>query len=124
GADPIVPPVPGLRELDGVWTNREATGMKAVPRRVLVLGGGPVGVEMAQVVRRFGGEVVIVEAAARVLPREPARLGDALAEVLYRDGIELVLGQQATAARRGDVRPRARRRHGAARRQTARRHRP
>ena len=43
GADPIVPPIPGLRELDGVWTNREVTGMKAVPRRLLVLGGGPVG---------------------------------------------------------------------------------
>src|SRR4051812_26917796 len=45
GADPIIPPIPGLRELDGIWTNREATGMKAVPRRMLVLGGGPVGVE-------------------------------------------------------------------------------
>src|SRR5262249_10523635 len=44
GADPIVPPVPGLRELEGVWTNREVTGIKAVPRRLLVLGGGPVGV--------------------------------------------------------------------------------
>src|SRR5215213_3474560 len=55
GADPIVPPVPGLRELEGLWTNREATGMKAVPRRLLVLGGGPVGVEMAQVGRRLGG---------------------------------------------------------------------
>src|SRR5215204_5347931 len=41
GADPIIPPIPGLRELDGIWTNREATGMKAVPRRLLVLGGGP-----------------------------------------------------------------------------------
>ena len=50
GPTPIVPPVPGLRELDGVWTNREVTGMKAVPRRLLVLGGGPVGVEMAQAV--------------------------------------------------------------------------
>jgi pyruvate/2-oxoglutarate dehydrogenase complex dihydrolipoamide dehydrogenase (E3) component len=102
GAEPIVPPVPGLRELDGVWTNREATGMKAVPRRLLVLGGGPVGVELAQVVRRFGGEVVIVEAAERLLPREPARLGEALAGALRRDGIELVLGLQATAARRDE----------------------
>ena len=58
GADPVIPPIPGLRELEGVWTNREATGMKAVPRRLLVLGGGPVGVEMAQAVRRLGGEVV------------------------------------------------------------------
>src|SRR6478735_6936757 len=43
GADPFVPPIPGLRELDGVWTNREATGMKAVPGSIVVLGGGPVG---------------------------------------------------------------------------------
>ncbi len=56
GADPIVPAIPGLRELDGVWTNREVTGMKAVPRRLLILGGGPVCVEMTQVVRRLGGE--------------------------------------------------------------------
>jgi pyruvate/2-oxoglutarate dehydrogenase complex dihydrolipoamide dehydrogenase (E3) component len=100
GADPIIPPVPGLRELDGVWTNREATGMKAVPRRLLVLGGGPVGVELAQAVRRFGGEVAIVEGAEHVLPREPAPLGEALGEVLRRDGIELVLGARASAARR------------------------
>jgi pyruvate/2-oxoglutarate dehydrogenase complex dihydrolipoamide dehydrogenase (E3) component len=100
GADPIVPPVPGLRKLEGIWTNREVTGMKAVPRRLLVLGGGPVGVEMAQAVRRLGGEVALVEGAQHVLPREPAPLGEALGEVLRRDGIELVLGMHATAARR------------------------
>ena len=86
GADPIVPPIPGLRELEGVWTNREVTGMKAVPRRLLVLGGGPVGVEMAQAVRRLGGEVALVEGAEHVLAREPAPLGEALGEVLRRDG--------------------------------------
>ena len=105
GADPIVPPVPGLRELDGLWTNREATGMKAVPRRLLVLGGGPVGVEMAQAVRRFGGEVVVIERSERVLAREAAPLGEALGEVLRRDGIELVLGVRASQrerARDGD----------------------
>jgi dihydrolipoamide dehydrogenase len=100
GADPIVPPVPGLRELDGAWTNREATGMKAVPRRLLVLGGGPVGVELAQAVRRFGGEVALVEGGEHVLPREPAPLGEALGEVLRRDGVELALGEMASAARR------------------------
>src|ERR1700684_919859 len=46
GSDPVIPPVPGLRELEGVWTNRGVTGMKAVPRRLLILGGGPVGAEM------------------------------------------------------------------------------
>ena len=100
GSDPIVPPIPGLRELDGVWTNREVTGMKAVPRRLLILGGGPVGVEMAQAVRRLGGEVSLVEGAGHVLSREPAPLGEALGEVLRRGGIELVLGMHATAARR------------------------
>src|SRR4029078_6547174 len=100
GADPIVPPIPGLRELDGVWTNREVTGMKAVPRRLLILGGGPVGVEMPQAVRRLGGDVALVEGAEHLLAREPAPLGEALAEVLRRDGIELVLGVHATGARR------------------------
>ena len=100
GAEPIVPPIPGLRELDGIWTNREATGMKAVPRRLLVLGGGPVGVEMAQAVRRLGGEVALIEGAAHVLAREPAPLGEALGEVLRRDGIELIVEAHATAARR------------------------
>ena len=75
-------------------------GMKEVPRRMLVLGGGPVGVEMAQAVRRFGGEVVIVEGAEHLLAREPAPLGEALAEVLRRDGVELALGVQASSARR------------------------
>jgi pyruvate/2-oxoglutarate dehydrogenase complex dihydrolipoamide dehydrogenase (E3) component len=100
GADPIVPPVPGLRELEGVWGTREATSMKAVPRRLLVLGGGSAGVELAQVVRRLGGEAVLVEGADRVLPREPAPLGKALGEALERDGIELMLGRHATAARK------------------------
>jgi pyruvate/2-oxoglutarate dehydrogenase complex dihydrolipoamide dehydrogenase (E3) component len=100
GSDPFVPPVPGLRELEGVWGTREATSMKTVPRRLLVLGGGAAGVELAQVVRRFGGEVVLVEGADRVIPREPAPLGHALSEALRRDGIELALGIHATAARR------------------------
>ena len=100
GSDPVVPPIPGLRELEGVWGTREATSMKAVPRRLLVLGGGSAGLELAQVERRLGGEAVIVEGADRVLPREPAPLGEALAEALRRDGIELMLGMHATAARR------------------------
>jgi dihydrolipoamide dehydrogenase len=99
GSDPFVPPIPGLRELDGVWGTREATSMTAVPRRLLVLGGGPAGVEMAQVVQRFGGEVALIEGAEHVLPREAAPLGEALGEALRRDGIELVLGTRATAAR-------------------------
>ena len=99
-----MPPVPGLRELEGVWTNREVTGMKAVPRRLLILGGGPVGVEMAQAVRRLGGEVALVDGGEHVLAREPAPLGEALGEVLRREGIELVLvpRRDRRAARRRD----------------------
>jgi len=100
GSNSVMPPIPGLAELDGVWTNREVTGMKAVPRRLLILGGGPVGAEMAQAVRRLGGEVVVVEGADHVLAREPAPLGHALGDVLRADGVELILGVQATGARR------------------------
>jgi dihydrolipoamide dehydrogenase len=100
GSDAVIAPVPGLRELDGVWTNRGVTGMKAVPRHLLILGGGPVGAEMAQAVRRLGGEVTLVEAAGHVLAREPVPLGLALGEELIAEGIELILGVQATAARR------------------------
>ncbi len=100
GADAVIPPVPGLRELDGVWTNREVTGMKAVPRRLLILGGGPVGVEMAQAIRRLGGETVIVEMSEHLLSHEPAPLGEMLGEALLRDGVELFLSANATAARR------------------------
>ena len=100
GADPIVPPVPGLRELDGVWGSRDVTSMKAVPRRLLILGGGPVGVEMAQAVRRLGGEAVVIDMSEHVLGREPAPLGEALGEVLRSEGIELVLSVNVNAARR------------------------
>lgn len=100
GASPIVPPVPGLRELDGLWTSREATSMTAVPRRLLIMGGGPVGVEIAQVVRRLGGEVVLVDRSAHVLGREPAQLGEALGDVLRGEGIELVLSAGVARARR------------------------
>jgi pyruvate/2-oxoglutarate dehydrogenase complex dihydrolipoamide dehydrogenase (E3) component len=99
GSAPIVPPVKGLAELEGVWGTREATSMKAVPRRLLVLGGGAAGVEIAQIVRRLGGEAALVEGSDRVIPREAAPLGQALSEALRRDGIELVLGQHAAAAR-------------------------
>jgi pyruvate/2-oxoglutarate dehydrogenase complex dihydrolipoamide dehydrogenase (E3) component len=100
GSDPAMPPVDGLDALDDVWTNREVTGLHEVPRRLLVLGGGPVGVEMSQAVARMGGEVVLIENAPHLLSREPAELGEALAGVLEADGVELHIGVHATAARR------------------------
>src|SRR5678815_2218303 len=100
GADPIIPPVPGLFDIEGVWTSREATSMKAIPRRLLILGAGPVGVEMAQAVHRLGGAVSLVEHSAHVLPREPAPLGEALGDVMRREGIDIVHKVRATRARR------------------------
>jgi dihydrolipoamide dehydrogenase len=100
GSDPVVPPVPGLRELPGVWTNREVTAMKAIPRRLLILGGGPVGCELAQAVRRLGGEVVLIEGGPQVLARMPAALGAALGDVLRSDGVDLHTGAHAVRAGR------------------------
>ena len=102
GSDPVIPPIPGLAEADGVWTNREATALTEVPRRLLVLGGGPVGVEMGQAVRRMGASVALVEGQDHLLPREPAPLGQALGRALAADGIELCFGEHASAVRRED----------------------
>jgi pyruvate/2-oxoglutarate dehydrogenase complex dihydrolipoamide dehydrogenase (E3) component len=102
GSDPVIPPIEGLHELEGVWTNREVTGFKAaeLPRRLLVLGGGPVGVEMAQALRRMGSSVAVAEGSERLLAREPQALGEALGAALEAEGIELHFGQYASRARR------------------------
>jgi pyruvate/2-oxoglutarate dehydrogenase complex dihydrolipoamide dehydrogenase (E3) component len=96
GSAPAIPPIPGLRELEGVWTNREVTGLTELPRHLVVLGGGPVGVEMAQALARMGTSVALVEGMDHVLPREPMPLGEALAEALRADGVELHFGQRAS----------------------------
>ena len=102
GSEPVIPPIEGLRGLDGVWTNREVTAMTEVPKRLVVLGAGPVGVEMAQAVARMGASVAVVEGMDHVLPREPKPLGDALGEALATDGIELCFGQLASGVRHED----------------------
>jgi pyruvate/2-oxoglutarate dehydrogenase complex dihydrolipoamide dehydrogenase (E3) component len=93
GSDPVIPPVDGLAQVD-YWTNREGTGMKEVPESVVVLGGGPVGVELAQAIRRFGANVAIVE-GNRLLAREGRDAGDAIGRQLKSEGIELHLGVHA-----------------------------
>jgi pyruvate/2-oxoglutarate dehydrogenase complex dihydrolipoamide dehydrogenase (E3) component len=102
GSEPVIPPIDGLRDLDGVWTNREVTGFNPdeLPRRLLVLGGGPVGVEMAQALRRMGSSIALIEGSEHLLAREPRALGEALGEALAADGIELHFGQFASRARR------------------------
>ena len=102
GSDPMIPPIPGLDELDAVWTNREVTALTDVPTRMLVLGGGPVGVEMAQAVARMGASVALVEGQDHLLPREPKQLGEALGEALSAEDIELCFGQHASTVRSED----------------------
>ena len=102
GSDPVIPPIPGLDELDGVWTNRDVTALTDVPGRMLVLGGGPVGVEMAQAVARMGASVALVEGQDHLLPREPKQLGEALGEALSAEDIELCFGQHASTVRSED----------------------
>ena len=84
GSEPVIPPIPGLADLDGVWTNREATAVREVPESIVILGGGPVGVEMAQAFSTLGAAVDLVEGMDHILPREPRALGDALADALAR----------------------------------------
>ena len=127
GSDPVIPPIDGLRELEGVWTNREATGMKEVPDRLLVLGGGPVGVEMAQAVARMGASVALVEAGDHVLnKRAEAGRRRAAQGARGRTASRSTAAPSATGARapRRRLRAGARRRQGAARGQAAGRHRP
>jgi pyruvate/2-oxoglutarate dehydrogenase complex dihydrolipoamide dehydrogenase (E3) component len=99
GTTALVPSIPGLREADP-WTNREATTAQSVPDRLVVLGGGPVGCELAQAYRSFGAQVVLVEAAGRLLSREEPYASDELREALERDGVEVRLGVKASAVRR------------------------
>jgi pyruvate/2-oxoglutarate dehydrogenase complex dihydrolipoamide dehydrogenase (E3) component len=95
GSAPFIPPIPGLRDLDGVWTNREATGVVEIPDSIVILGGGPAGVEMAQAFTRFGTDVDLVEGMDRIMPREPRPLGEALGEALAEERLRIHLGRRA-----------------------------
>ena len=100
GSSSKIPPITGL---DGVriWTNREATLARELPRSLLVLGGGPTGCELAQVYARFGVPVTIVQSGDRLMPTEHPRNSEVVAALLRRDGVDLRLGVRATGARGG-----------------------
>ena len=91
GSVPQIPPIPGLDAVE-YWTNREATTTHEVPGRLIVIGAGPVGCELAQAFARMGSQVTIVDVAERLLPREHPDAGALLADVLSGEGIELRLG--------------------------------
>jgi pyruvate/2-oxoglutarate dehydrogenase complex dihydrolipoamide dehydrogenase (E3) component len=104
GSSPRIPEIDGLEEA-GHWTNREAMEIDELPGSVVILGGGPVGIELAQMFRRFGAEVAVVQHADRLIEREEPRLSELLAQVLRKEGVELHLGRSAKAVRReGDER--------------------
>lgn len=96
GTQPFIPPVDGLAD-SPYWTNREAVEAVTVPRSLIVLGAGAVGLELAQAFRRFGAEVTVVEAADHALPMEEPENSAALDEALRRDGITLITGTTAIA---------------------------
>src|SRR6478672_10175919 len=100
GSTALIPPVPGLAEARP-WDNRAATSAKEVPRRLLVLGGGAVGAEMAQAFRRLGSEeVVVLEGSDRLLAREEPFAGEELRTAFEAEGITVVTGARVTEARR------------------------
>jgi len=98
GSDALVPPIDGLREAEP-WTNREATTSKRVPERLLVLGGGVVGVEMAQAWRTLGAQVSLVEAGDRVLSREEPFASEQVEQSLREAGVDVHVGVKAVAVR-------------------------
>jgi dihydrolipoamide dehydrogenase len=100
GSSAVVPPVPGLTEVRP-WDNRSATAAKEIPHRLLVLGGGAVGVELAQAFSRLGAaEVTVVEGLPRLLPREEPFAGEELFEAFRREGIGVRLGTPLAGIRR------------------------
>jgi dihydrolipoamide dehydrogenase len=101
GTVAAVPPIDGLAEARP-WTNREATNAEQVPGRLLVLGGGVVGVEMAQAWASLGASVAIVEAASRLVAGEEPFVSEEVAAGLERSGVELHVGAKASAASRGE----------------------
>lgn len=101
GTESVIPPIEGLEEA-GYWTNREATTFKEVPDSAVILGGGPVGIELGQMLARYGAKVALVEGANRLLSREDPAVSAHLAEALEADGIELHTGSQAVKVERTD----------------------
>jgi pyruvate/2-oxoglutarate dehydrogenase complex dihydrolipoamide dehydrogenase (E3) component len=93
GSVPRIPDIPGL-EAAGYWTNREATTLTEIPESVTIVGGGPVGIELAVLLRRFGAEVHLVEAGAGLVAREDPRVGELVAGALREDGIDVHLGAE------------------------------
>jgi pyruvate/2-oxoglutarate dehydrogenase complex dihydrolipoamide dehydrogenase (E3) component len=94
GARPLVPSIPGLDAIEAL-TSDTVWSLRTLPNRLLVLGGGPIGCELAQSFARFGAHVSLVEMAPRLLPREDAEVGALLAERLVHEGLHIATGHKA-----------------------------
>jgi pyruvate/2-oxoglutarate dehydrogenase complex dihydrolipoamide dehydrogenase (E3) component len=103
GTRPAIPPIDGLAATP-YWTNRHAIEAETAPESLIVLGGGAIGVELAQAFARFGSRVTVVEAADRLLPLEEPEAGALLADVLTREGLTVRAGAGAKAVRHDDGR--------------------
>lgn len=94
GASPLIPPIPGLKEA-GFLTSDTVWGLTELPRRLVVLGGGPIGSELAQSFARLGSEVTQVEMAPRIMVREDPEVSELVAASLRADGVRILAGHQA-----------------------------
>ena len=101
GSEPVAPPIEGLADIHA-WTTAEALTCPDLPRRLIILGGGPAGCELAQIYVTFGSAVTLVEAEDRLLAAEAAFTGEILADVLRRAGVDLRLGVAASKVSRND----------------------
>jgi dihydrolipoamide dehydrogenase len=99
GSAAAMPPIDGLAEAEP-WNNRNATTAKQAPASMVILGGGPVGTEMAQAWASFGTDVVLIQGAERLLPRDEPFAGEQVADGLRERGVDVRLGARATAVRR------------------------
>ncbi len=94
GTTPAIPELEGLSDIE-YWTNREATSLREVPSSAIVLGGGPVGIELAQMLERFGSRVDLVHPGPRLLEREHRSVGDLLGKLMRTEGIAVHTGTGA-----------------------------
>jgi pyruvate/2-oxoglutarate dehydrogenase complex dihydrolipoamide dehydrogenase (E3) component len=91
GSSPAVPPIPGLKKVDYI-TNREIFSLKTLPGSMIVLGGGPIGIEMAQAFNRLGTAVSVVDRAGHILGKEDPDMADAVQAVMASEGVKFYMG--------------------------------
>src|ERR1700753_1867931 len=101
GSEPVAPPIEGLADI-AAWTSAEALSGPDLPRRLVVLGGGSAGCELAQIYAAFGSQVTLVETEDALLPAEAGFTGEILADALRRTGVDVRLGSAAVKAERLD----------------------